>query len=80
MPPPIAEKSGDGLRWDPTSLFGDELTVMVISSAPSLLSKDHPSSGNPFKASLKPLQSSDSSLEVWYTHACNIRRWAANGL
>jgi hypothetical protein len=77
MPPPIAEKSGDGLRWDPTSLFGDEFTVMVISSAPSLLNKDHPSSGNPFTASLKPLQSSVSSLEVWYTHACIMIRWSS---
>jgi hypothetical protein len=62
MPPLIAEKSREGLRCDPTSLFGDEFTLIVISSAPSLLNKDHPSYGNPFKASLKPLQSSGSSL------------------
>lgn len=57
MPPPIAEKSGEGLMWDATSLFGDEFIVMVISSAPSLVNKDQPSSGNPLTASLKPLQS-----------------------
>jgi hypothetical protein len=56
MPPPIAEKNGEGLT-DPTSLFGDEFTVIVISSGPSLLNKgDQPSSGKPLTASLKPLQ------------------------
>jgi len=57
MPPPIAEKNGEGLTSDPISLFGEELIVIVISSAPSLLNKgDQPSSGKPLTASLKPLQ------------------------
>jgi hypothetical protein len=57
IPPPIAEKNGEALTWDPTSLFGDELIVTVISSAPSVFNKqDQPSSGKPLTASLKPLK------------------------
>jgi hypothetical protein len=55
-PPPIAEKNGEVLTWNPSSLFGDDFTDIVISSEPSLLNKDQPSSGKPLTASLKPLQ------------------------
>jgi hypothetical protein len=37
-------------------LFGDDFTDIVISSEPSLLNKDQPSSAKPLTASLKPLQ------------------------
>jgi hypothetical protein len=43
--------------WEPANLAEEELIMIVISSPPSLLIGDHPSSTKPFTASLKPRQS-----------------------
>jgi hypothetical protein len=55
-PAPIAEKNGEVLIWNASSLFVHDFTDIVISSEPSLFNKDQPSSGKPLTASLKPLQ------------------------